>query len=334
MIYFVFLICFFTIILLIDIHTFSGDKTFSKNFLSKDYTNFLRAIAILFVVVSHVTGACGTRIGTPLGGIGVAIFLFLSGYGINESYKRNGRNFYWRKKIIRVFIPYSIFILILSTFSGKFDLTRYLLDIFCIRSSYWYVRFLALQYLLFFLSSFLSNRKRMFFLGVSSLIILNNENQLCAEQSFSFMLGILTSNFYTVITSYNSKKLVILGCLCLVIGLSALAIKQVPDIRNTEFAILANVVQLAIKLPIAIFCIILLQFIKYSTILKSRFMHLLGVMSFELYLVHFPFYTKLHPDFMLIVIFLICSFAGAYVFFIFNNKMSKWLKNKICIISH
>lgn len=34
----------------------------------------------------------------PFGGIGVVLFLFLSGFGCNESYKHKGLDNFWQKK--------------------------------------------------------------------------------------------------------------------------------------------------------------------------------------------------------------------------------------------
>ncbi|MBS6711888.1 MAG: acyltransferase family protein [Ruminococcus sp.] len=39
-------------------------------------------------------------------GVGVSLFLILSGYGLAMSYSKNGLAHYWTKKIQRVWIPY------------------------------------------------------------------------------------------------------------------------------------------------------------------------------------------------------------------------------------
>ena len=82
-------------------------------FMSKDTTNALRGAASLLIMSQHIGGKLGTAVLTPLGGIGVAIFLICSGYGLNESYVQN-RNIkskhlkqYWLKKIWKVFLPYA-----------------------------------------------------------------------------------------------------------------------------------------------------------------------------------------------------------------------------------
>lgn len=59
-------------------------------FMSVQHTNICRAIAaiIIIIIIQHVSGGFEIRYLTPLGGIGVAMFLILSGYGLNESYKK------------------------------------------------------------------------------------------------------------------------------------------------------------------------------------------------------------------------------------------------------
>ena len=45
-----------------------------------NYTTSLKGIAIVIIILCHTMG-CRPRVFTPLGGIGVAMFLILSGYG-------------------------------------------------------------------------------------------------------------------------------------------------------------------------------------------------------------------------------------------------------------
>jgi uncharacterized membrane protein len=68
-----------------------SDKTEMK-FLDRNSSSVAKGIGILFVMLCHFMGdfGGGTVLLTPLGGIGVAIFLILSGYGLNESWTRGG----------------------------------------------------------------------------------------------------------------------------------------------------------------------------------------------------------------------------------------------------
>ena len=61
--------------------------------LSKEQTLLLKGIAILMVILGHMSYI------TWGGAGGVTIFLILSGYGIHESFKKNGLKNYWKKKI-------------------------------------------------------------------------------------------------------------------------------------------------------------------------------------------------------------------------------------------
>ena len=67
----------------------------------EDYTFFdrrstaaMKKIAILIVVLCHYMGTYGegTTIFTPLGGIGVSIFLILSAYGLTKSWSVRGEH--------------------------------------------------------------------------------------------------------------------------------------------------------------------------------------------------------------------------------------------------
>lgn len=52
-------------------------------------TEAFRGVAILLIMIQHLAGHLGTNIFTPFGGIGVTIFLVLSGFGLNESLEFN-----------------------------------------------------------------------------------------------------------------------------------------------------------------------------------------------------------------------------------------------------
>jgi len=69
---------------------FKDKNKLAYDFMSFGYSNAYRAMVVLIIMLQHVAGGSGVRYLTPLGGIGVAVFLISSGYGLNESYKRRG----------------------------------------------------------------------------------------------------------------------------------------------------------------------------------------------------------------------------------------------------
>lgn len=82
--------------------------------LNREITNIIRGFAICFVIAGHILGGqyglISTHVTRLLGTGAVNIFLFLSGYGLFQSYSEKGLNLkiYASKKINKVFIPYGI----------------------------------------------------------------------------------------------------------------------------------------------------------------------------------------------------------------------------------
>ena len=61
-------------------------------YFGRTNTKVMKGVALLAVMLCHLMGKFGggTTLFTPLGGIGVSIFLMLSAYGLNESFTGGG----------------------------------------------------------------------------------------------------------------------------------------------------------------------------------------------------------------------------------------------------
>lgn len=251
-------------------------------------TNAYRGVAILFVMSQHVGGALGTNILTPLGGIGVAIFLLLSGYGLSESYKAKGLDGWIKKKMIRVWIPFLctyVIIFALREDCGWIKFVRQVLTID--RSEYWYVDYILRCYMVFYIAYRWLYKYRWWLLGGFALYsFLLTHSGLMEEQSLSFCFGILLSERKELFLS--GKKFMMFGIASFVIGLICLFIKQLPEIRVYEGCLLFSFVQLGIKLPLAIGVIFMLWKLPRKWVI-SPLLLLSGTLSYELYLVHWQF---------------------------------------------
>ena len=139
--------------------------------ISKQQTIYLKAIAIIMVIGTHILGSiCGItnlygKYGFPdrylnnlLGTGGVCLFLVLSGYGTYMSYVENGlcRSF-WDKKVRNIYFPYwcatLIWCIILKKNISMIIIVKNLLCVDYERSldgTMWYMSLLILFYLLFF----------------------------------------------------------------------------------------------------------------------------------------------------------------------------------------
>lgn len=82
-----------------------------------------------------------------------------------------------------------------------------------------------------------------------------------------------------------------------------------------------DIVQLAIKLPYAITFITLLSLL--PILIGSRFSIITGTISYELYLVHRPFYGYINGDVWKALVFMLFSYLAAYLFNWCNKALLK-----------
>ncbi len=290
--------------------------------ISFAFTNALRGIAILIIMVGHISGTMGTVALSPLGGTGVALFLFLSGFGLNESWKRHGASRYWNKKIKRVFIPYFIVISILAIVRGRMSPYEYLLDICGIKTSYWYIGYLLRWYLIFWLTSRFTFRYRMRIMALCALGFLFMLPNIEAEQSFSFIAGVWTGTSTDRVCRITAKQMAAVGFAAFLLGTIFLAIKQLPSIRIHVDDYVYNIVQLFIKLPYAVALMSIVWI--FPIIQQSRFLLFAGAVSYELYLVHMPFYGMVNGNLYIAILLIASSLCVAKLFNMLNAKIAKF----------
>lgn len=295
-------------------------------FLDKDYTTILKGIAIFIIMLGHM--ACfwpEGRLLTSLGGTGVAIFLITSGYGLMESYKRIGLEKFWQKRLLRVWMPYAIVCVLLCIFKGGTVLAL-LKNLVLITSPFWFVKYIVVYYVLLYITLKFFERYKtyiFFFIAFLSLFILKGVE---GEQAFSFLVGVLCSIYRDSLRSYfdmNKKRYARVGIPMFLLGALFLFIKQFPEVRDSSYIVM-NVVQAFIKLPFA--SSIILMIVYFTRVKSNPMLYLMGLISYELYLVHFPFWhcadTTLWPS-LLVVFF---SIPVSYVFYCFNNAIMKYIK--------
>lgn len=302
-------------------------------FLSRYHTALIKGLAILIIVLCHMSGIFGVRYLTPLGGIGVSIFLICSGYGLVESYKKVGLMKFWTKKLKNIFIPYLIIEVIATFFRGATTLKSVILDILILNTRHpfgWYMKYLLLWYLIFYFAAKINllSKQRLFIFYFISFILMFNQKDLWAEQSFSFVLGISIS-FYKDLDILKKKKLSIL---LLIIGIFFLLLKQVNTIRTLPF-IYFNYIQLLIKLPVAFSLILCIW--QFKKLILSRMLYLLGQISYAIYLIHgYSIKILTNLSYISITIFLVITVLASIFFmrilsFIYQFKFNRIIKNTL-----
>lgn len=150
-------------------------KGFNFEYLSQDVSNSIKGIFAIIILFSHIRGYItlspnnifDTSFNTIISYIGqlmVAIFLFYSGYGINESYKKKKNYFdtFFKRRILKTWSHFVLAVLlffIASFFTPEsYSLKQYML---CwtgwesIGNSNWFVFDILAIYLLVYFSAFI-----------------------------------------------------------------------------------------------------------------------------------------------------------------------------------
>lgn len=229
-------------------------------FMSIAHTNALRGLAIICIMCMHASCDAGARVLTTFGGIGVALFLLLSGYGLSISFQRFGIRCFWRKKLIRIWMPYALFIVALTLIRGDFShffSYDFLLDFACLRTSYWYISFLIYNYILFYLTHryALLNQYKYVLFGLLAVGLLCFDTRIRAEQALSFVSGIWIANNTERAHHIAQSKW---SFMWLFVSALALLCKQVPIVRDLYDCdrVLASLIDMMVKFPFAIWMLV------------------------------------------------------------------------------
>ena len=307
--------------------------------LCKESTTAIKGFAILLVIISHIGQfGYGIRMFVPLGGIGVAIFLILSGYGLMESFNRNGLKDFWKKRFLRVAIPYLIWIIVYSLFLYFRHLSFSIDEI-----RYWFVEYIIVWYLLFYIAiSFLKSYKWLF-LGVSAIVLFWMMPCLQAQQSLSFPIGMFIS-CHKYMAIKEKQKMIWIAAIFLIIGSMAFLVKQmiasgcynIWDMNFGNLTVVKNVndedivrklVQIFTKLPTALFFIIIGDVFRSD---RSKCLIFMGSLAYELYLVHMPLSHYIMGDFLNLVVFILLSLILSVVL----NRVSKTIIQNMALFSN
>lgn len=254
--------------------------------LSKEQFKYIKGIAILAVIISHVGNYSGRTWFTPLGGIGVTLFLFCSGYGLMTSYYQKGLKSFWRNKILSIYLPFA-FVEIIAAVIYRHPLLDVLLDLVFIKRLNllgWYMQYLVVCYTLFYVvARWISNRMIRFLIwgvlaGLSFAVCPN----LQAEQAISFISGLLLAEMNRADKiSFDKKKSVYIGGIAIIVSAGLLAVKQLPIVRaQSHYLIILLNLLLKSGAAMGIICITAVWQPMWKVFMW------LGSLSYSLYLVH------------------------------------------------
>lgn len=298
--------------------------------LDLQHTTLLRGIAILMIVVGHVSGTFNTVILSPLPAAGVAIFMILSGYGLTLSYNKNGLKNFWPKKVLRVLLPYSFVIAALLLIHKNYDLERWILELTGLKTSYWYVGYQIKWYIVFFIVMMFAVKYDILLFGVISVVMFFVLPSLAAEQSFAFVIGVALARYRERLFSLSYRNILCLGLVVFFVGTIFLAFKQLPFVRIYLGTKLYSSIQLIINLSYAVSIIALSNL--FPRLRNSMLLMFAGGVAYEIYLLHFPFYGYVGGNFYYACLLIFLSILVSRYYQKFIGILTPPLQKMMCNI--
>jgi peptidoglycan/LPS O-acetylase OafA/YrhL len=293
-------------------------------------TQELKGLAILLVIFSHAGYFLSSdhNFMFPLsifGGVGVDLFLFLSGYGITASSikQKLGLFDFYKKRLAKLLLPFWIisvclfvldfFILhksysslyILRTFFGLFPRADVVLDL---NSPFWFITPIIFYYLIYPLVFF---KKFPWFSAAAiyiisyfilsfSLPVSTDVMRLYQMHFASFPLGVLTASFFlsnNLVASYLAKKLTQFqnylknnNWLNITLYLFSYLLLVYIIIYTGYHSGVGGSPKVIQKISLITSLSIIILFILNK--FESKFFLLVGLYSFEIYLIHWPLMSK------------------------------------------
>lgn len=285
---------------------------------SKDTTSIFKGVAIMMIVMGHVGQLVQfSRPFTPLGAIGVALFLLCSGFGIEKSFKKSGRKDYWKKRIVNVWLPYALIELLCVWHHPEVGVTGVIADLLLIRPWHpfgWYMQFLFIWYILYYLTSFASRKIQAGVFLMASVVMIVFWTSLRAQNSLSFLIGILFArNEKLFFRCMNWKTLLVATLMSVGIFMVREHVLRIEGFQDT---IGWSLFSLVYYMTLSAFFFILLMMVcqpKYERWMRG--MSLIGLVSYEVYLVHGYTYEYLkNSDFLRVAVFFMTTFALSHLY--------------------
>lgn len=330
-------------------------KNFSYNIISK-YRSFLMGMSILSIIIFHYTVDCVNNAynlkphivlyNNYIGSCGVDIFLFLSGFGLYYSFKKdsNQKNFYI-KRFSKILIPY-FWVAIPTWFIKdililKLNFISFIKDLFFITFWengtlwFWYILMISICYLIFpycfdYINGSHSKSKIinifLFFTVLGIVFHLYNpelfSNINIALLRFpAFFIGSIIGKF-----SYENRKIPKEACVLLFLAILLLSTK------SSSTLVLSRYILGLFGISFSILLAILLELADQNNLKMTpikKFVEWCGSYSLELYLTHvalrgfinyysFPTY-RLRFELVLVIL----SFSLSFILKKVSNVQSK-----------
>lgn len=261
----------------------------SDEFMSKDYTTYLRGICALAIMLRHIriTDFAPLNVFDYLGNPIVGIFFFLSGYGMLTRIKQTGIDNYMNgfilKRCVPLFVEY-IFVWIFNfvcmfLVSGNFNFLKKIITPYS-----WFIIMIEVLYIVFYIGYklFKDNLKRLIiFVTISELALIIALSVFGVGECWYLSLLCFSGGMIYSVVNLNKKK-----TLPLIFGFGALAVvatgaEYVLSDKPKIIVLWALIYNVSV-LALAIVALSVGRYVRF----KNPVFELCGKMSLEIYLLH------------------------------------------------
>lgn len=302
--------------------------------MDRSFTTVIKGFSILTVVWAYTGAKLGMGGIQFIAGIGVALFLICSGYGLEVSYHKNGLKYFWKKRFLKVCIPFWIVELMTTVIKQNFVFSDFVLNIVFFKSL-WFLRYIVICYIIFYIVSKIvnilkfKNNEEIYFLlfifalwfVIESLFFANPDMPfLEARQMLSFPLGVIIAKYKDKIVniihklSYTQNIFIVFGVG--VIGIVFMVVTQLNVIKSQPY-IISNALSLLTVLPLAI--VILLIGILITRLFRNLFLYECGLVSYEIYLIHIYTLSVVSKSVLSLMFFIIITICLAILLHLIMN---------------
>lgn len=320
-------------------------KEVSMVLLTKEETNIVKGLAAIFIVLAHMVieiegesqqSFLLLKPITVLGGMGVLLFFFLSGYGIYKGYAE--RKLGWSflgKRIKTIYVPYIIMKLILYAINLVLGFKT--IDINVIEYVFlgdWFVQVIMIQYFIFFLAHKVKEYSKNVKLEIPTCVILScilGAVFIIQERPAGWYNGLLLFPFGLWIAKHekwlmkliDKRKYMIFGASVVGFGATGLVFTVFKD----------EIWAIAFKMLSGVMLAVLVVWICRYIHLNSTVMKYIGIRSMYVYVVHVSILEMLRKTESMDVIsesflLLATSLVLVELIWIFNKQVEKFYMSK------
>lgn len=319
---------------------------------NKENTLWLRGVCALLVVLFHLSGIIPiiqsnsilNYIFYQLYFIPVAIFFFLSGFGLVSQYKVKGPKYindFPKKRLFIFFMDYTLIVLVSALIDSGLNYKEFFQSFFfgyTIVRFGWYLQVTIWLYIFFyFVFKFCSNYKLLGFIICSIvyliLIFFTKPEYTYWQTIISFPIGILFGMYQKEINLFFCNFISKLYMYIYILTLSVYVIFYSHHINIFSNNLINDYIEVTIK---SILTFITILCICYKYTIKNKMTNYLGDVSLEIYFMHGIIisifacrYLAIKNEYLYSLVILILTLISAYFVKILLKKINTFLKRKI-----